>query len=92
MVHVICDFCGKSCGKNSYMISITPIFNSMNKHKGIMEFKKDDSSNFVCCCDCYGKQLKMPNPYEEYSKTCDESQLNMNKYLNNYTDLDLIND
>ena len=94
MVHMICDFCGNPCDREGYLLSITPIHNFMNEHKSNIDFKIDNhnKNNFICCQNCFKKEIKLPNPYEEYSQTCDESKLYMDKNLLNYTDEDFLKD
>ena len=92
MLHMICDFCGKCCDSEAIMITLTPIHNHMNKHNSENNLILDKKSNFLCCQICYSKQLKLPNPYEKYYKTCNESEISINKTISNYTDSDFIED
>ena len=93
MIHMICDFCGNACDKEAVMVSLTPIHNFMNDHISVNpEIKKEKTHNFICCQECYEKQIKLPNPYENYSKTCYETDLKVNKTVNNYEDKDFLCD
>ena len=92
MVHMICDFCGKCCDKEATLISLTPIHNHMNRHEGDIDISFGKKSNFICCQNCFKKQLKLPNPYEKYSMTCDENKISINKTIENYTDEDFLKD
>lgn len=88
-VYAFCDFCRKDCGNNAYMISITTFGNFINNHNSKDIYgRKDKSKSFVICQDCYKNPINLPNPYEEYSQTCNMDNIKLNKTVNQYKDED----
>lgn len=91
MLHAICDFCGEDTGRNATMLTMKPFMNFARYHGDTEPFGKVGSPlSFVICSECV-KKHKLPNPYESYSGI-DGQQLKYEKFLDNYTDLDLVND
>lgn len=91
MIHAICDFCGKDCGRTATLLSMTPFQNFARYHSDDKPCgHAEKAANFVICHDCC-KKHKLPNPYETYSQiTAQEGRYE--KCLDNYTDLDLLED
>ena len=91
MIHAMCDFCGKDAGNVGYFLTITPFQNHGNDHMSHNPFGHvDETFSAVVCQECYGKALKLPNPYEQYAKTCVVRPLE--KTFNNYTYVDIVSD
>lgn len=91
MIHAVCDFCGKDAHRCASLLTITPFQNFARYHTDTTPFGTTaDSRSFVICYDC-SKKHKLPNPYESYSGITDQD-LTYDKNLNNYTDVDHLDD
>lgn len=91
MIHAICDFCGKECDRTAILLSMTPFQNFARYHTDSNPYgSADKTRSFVICSECC-KRHGLPNPYETYSGiTAQEAQYE--KCLDNYRDIDLLND
>lgn len=91
MIHSVCDFCGKDTDRNAILITMTPFQNFARYHTDNEPFGSTAKKrSFVICSDCR-KKHNLPNPYETYSGI-DKQELRYEKCLDNYTDVDLVND
>lgn len=91
MIHAVCDVCGKDCDRGATLLSLTPFQNFARYHTDTQPFGSvGKTRSFVVCNNCLN-DLKLPNPYETYSGIT-KQQCSYEKCLNNYTDVDLLDD
>lgn len=91
MLHAICDFCGKDCDRGATLLSMTPFQNFARYHTDTHPYGSSSKTrSFVICYDCC-KKHGLPNPHETYSGIT-KQQLTYEKNLDNYTDIDLLDD
>lgn len=91
MIHAICDFCGNDCDRNAMLITLTTFQNFARYHTDHEPFGTTDKArSFVICSECM-KKHQLPNPYETYTGIT-EQKMTYEKRLDNYEDIDLLND
>ena len=91
MIHAICDFCGKDCDRVATLLSMTPFQNFARYHTDNKPYGSvEKTKSFVICYECC-KKHNLPNPYETYSKITKQKS-KYDKCLDNYADIDLVED
>ena len=91
MIHAICDFCGKDCDRTATLLSMTPFQNFARYHTDNEPYgNREKTRSFVICYECC-KKHNLPNPYETYSGIT-KQEGHYEKCLDNYTDVDLVED
>ena len=91
MIHAICDFCGKDCDRTATLLSMTPFQNFARYHTDDEPYgNREKTRSFVICYECC-KKHNLPNPYETYSGIT-KQEVHYEKCLDNYTDVDLVED
>lgn len=91
MIHAICDFCGKDCGRTATLLSMTPFQNFARFHSDSAPYgSAGETRSFVICYECC-KKHDLPNPYETYSGIT-KQEASYEKCLDNYTNKNLIED
>ena len=91
MIHAICDFCGKDCDRTAALLSMTPFQNFARYHTDNEPYgNREKTRSFVICYECC-KKHNLPNPYETYSGIT-KQEGHYEKCLDNYTDVDLVED
>ena len=56
MIHAICDFCGKDCGRTATLLTIQPFQNFARYHTDNKPFGTEDKARSFC--DLFGVRKK----------------------------------
>lgn len=62
MIHAICDFCGKDCGRTAILLSLTPFHVARYRTDKGAHGDAEETKSYVICYECRGKH-NLPNPY-----------------------------
>ena len=91
MIHAVCDFCGKDCGRSAIMLTLQPFSNFARSDTDAEPYGSTGPKRcFVMCSECINAH-ELPNPYHHHHALNAQS-VGYEKCLHNYDGSDLERD
>lgn len=62
MIHAVCEFCGKDCGRTAILLSLTPFHIARYRTDKEPHGGAEETKSYVICYECRSEH-NLPNPY-----------------------------